>query len=331
MSRGPAAASRKAPGMAGVRQAVRKALGMAAVLIAVSIATFAAFELLPQGDPAERLAGRQPSATQVEAIRHEWGFDKSVPTQYATMMRKAFAGRLVSYQTGVEVHGELWRRLPRTLWLALGGVGLGALASLALARATAGRKRRRAGNAAEALALTATSLPVFWLGAMLAYLVGFKAGLLPNGGYVPFTEDPIEWAKHLLLPWLTVGAVTTGAYLLVARARMEEALAQEYTRAALAQGLGDRQIRRRALRPALATLTAMWGLDFAGVATGAAVLVESVFDLGGVGEYAADAMQQLDAPVVIGVTLLAAFFVVLVNAASEAIQVALDPRRRGPT
>jgi peptide/nickel transport system permease protein len=309
--------------------ATRKVLGMVAVLITVSIVTFAAFEVLPQGDPAERLAGRQPSKAQVESIRHEWGFDRSVPAQYATMMRKAFAGHLTSYQTGIEVHDELWRRLPRTLWLALGGVGLGALASVALARATAGRRRRRAGNAAEALALTATSLPVFWLGAMLAYLLGFKAGLLPNGGYVAFADDPLEWARHLVLPWLTVAAVITGAYLLVARARIDEALSQEYTRAALAQGLAERQIRRRALRPALATLAAMWGLDFAGVATGAAVLVESVFDLGGVGEYAADAMQQLDAPVVIGVTLLAAFFVVLVNAAVDAVQLALDPRRRG--
>jgi peptide/nickel transport system permease protein len=163
---------------------------------------------------------------------------------------------------------------------------------------------------------------------VLAYLVGFKAGLLPNGGYVPFAEDPLEWARHLILPWLTVAAVATGTYVLVARARIEDALSQDYTRAALASGIGPRAIARRALRPALAPLVALWGLDFAGVVAGSAVLVESVFDLGGVGQYAADSMAELDAPAVIGVTLLAAFFVVAVNAAVDLAQLALDPRRR---
>src|SRR2546423_9115634 len=97
------------------RAVAARAVGMVAVLLVVSIATFAAFDLLPRGDPAERLAGRQPSADQVRAIRHEWGFDRGVADQYVTMMRKALAGRLVSYETGLEVHGEIWRRLPRTL------------------------------------------------------------------------------------------------------------------------------------------------------------------------------------------------------------------------
>ena len=313
------------------RAAARRIAGMLAVLVVVSLATFAAFAVLPQGDPAERLAGRQPAAEQVTAIRHEWGFDKSLPVQYATMMRKAFAGRLVSYQNGLEVHGELWRRLPRTLWLALGGIGFAAVGGVALALASAGRRRarqRRAGALVGGFALLSVSVPVFWLGAVLAYLVGFKAGLLPNGGYVPFADDPLEWARHLVLPWLTVAAVATGTYVFVARARIEDALAQDYTRAALAAGVGPRAIARRALRPALAPLVALWGLDFAGVVAGSAVLVESVFDLGGVGQYAADAMDQLDAPAVIGVTLMAAFFIVLVNAAVDVAQLALDPRRR---
>jgi peptide/nickel transport system permease protein len=244
------------------------------------------------------------------------------------MMRKAFAGRLVSYQTGLEVHGELWRRLPRTLWLAFGGIVLAAAAGIGAALLTAGRRRRRAGAVATGAALAGISMPVFWLGAVLSYLVGFEAGILPNGGYVPFAEDPLEWLRHMILPWLTVAFVASGTYLLVARARIEDALSQEYTRAALATGIGPRAIMRRALRPALAPLVALWGLDFAGVAAGSAVLVEAVFDLGGVGQYAADSMAQLDAPAVIGVTLLAAFFIVIVNAVADVAALALDPRRR---
>ncbi|HEY0631106.1 MAG TPA: ABC transporter permease [Thermoleophilaceae bacterium] len=309
------------------RAVLGRGVGMVAVLIVVSIATFAAFDLLPQGDPAERLAGRQPSTEQVRAIRHEWGFDQGVGTQYVTMMRKAFAGRLVSYQTGLEVHGEIWRRLPRTLWLAFGGIALAAAAGVGVALVTAGR-RRRLGAVAEGVAVVGISTPVFWLGAVLAYLIGFKAGVLPNGGYVPFADDPLEWLRHMILPWITVAIVATGTYLLVARARIEQALSEDHSRAALAAGIGPRALARRALRPALAPLVALWGLDFAGVAAGSAVLVEAVFDLGGVGQYAADAMADLDAPAVIGVTLLAAFFIVIVNAAVDVAQVALDPRRR---
>ena len=309
------------------RAVTGRLLGMLAVLAVVSIATFAAFDLLPQGDPAERLAGRQPSTEQVRAIRREWGFDQGVGTQYLTMMRKAFAGRLVSYQTGLEVHGELWRRLPRTLWLAFGGILLAAFAGIGAALLTAGRRRRRSAAVATGAAVVGISIPVFWLGAVLSYLVGFEAGLLPNGGYVPFAEDPLEWLRHLLLPWFTVAVVAAGTYLLVARARIEDALSQEYTRAALAAGVGPRAIMRRALRPALGPLLALWGLDFAAVVAGSAVLVEAVFDLGGVGQYAADSMSQLDAPAVIGVTLLGAFFIVIVNAAVDVAQLALDPRR----
>src|SRR5947207_2697805 len=149
------------------RAVAGRAVGMVAVLAVVSVATFAAFDLLPRGDPAERLAGRQPSAEQVRAIRHEWGFDRGVVTQYLTMMRKAFAGRLVSYQTGVEVHGELWRRLPRTLWLALGGMVLAGGVGVGVALLTAGPRRRRAGAVAEGAAVVGLSLPVFWVGAML--------------------------------------------------------------------------------------------------------------------------------------------------------------------
>jgi peptide/nickel transport system permease protein len=132
----------------------------------------------------------------------------------------------------------------------------------------------------------------------------------------------------MVLPWITVAIAAIGTYLLVARARIEAALSEDFTRAAVASGIGPRAVARRALRPALAPLVALVGLDFAGVVVGSAVLVEAVFDLGGVGEYAAEAMSTLDAPAVIGVTLLAAFFIVIVNAAVDIAQFVLDPRRR---
>jgi peptide/nickel transport system permease protein len=305
--------------------ATRRLLAMVLVIAAVSVATFAAFELLPRGDPAERLAGREASAQQVAAIRREWGFDRDVVTQYATMMRKALAGRLISYQTGLEVHHEIWRRLGRTLWLAIGGVALACAFSLGLALMATYRPLARA--IASAAAVVSVSLPTFWVGALLAFVVGYRAGLLPGGGYVPLFDDPVGWAEHMLLPWITVALSGCGAYLLVARAQLDGALSAEYTRGAIALGLPRRRVLRRALRASLAPLVALWGLDLAAVATGAAVLVESVFDLGGVGEYAADSMAALDVPAVLGVTLLSSVLIVAVNAAVDLVQFALSPER----
>ena len=305
--------------------AVRRLLAMVLVVVAVSVATFAAFELLPRGDTAERLAGRDASAQQVAAVRREWGLDRDVVTQYAAMMRKALAGRLVSYQTGLEVHGEIWRRLGRTLWLAVGGVALACLFSVGLALLATYRPVARA--IGSVVALISVSLPTFWLGALLAFVVGYRAGLLPGGGYVPLREDPAGWAEHMVMPWITVALSACGAYLLVAQAQLDGALSAEYTRGAIALGLPRRRVLRRALRASLAPLVALWGLDFAAVATGAAVLVESVFDLGGVGQYAADSMAALDVPAVMGVTLLASVLIVAVNAAVDLIQFALSPQR----
>jgi peptide/nickel transport system permease protein len=179
------------------------------------------------------------------------------------------------------------------------------------------------------LALIGISMPVFWIGALMNYYLGFKAGIFPNGGYVEFTESPVDWAYHLILPWTALAILFIGFYSRVLRSNVLDTINEDYVRTARAKGLSERQIMvRHVLRNSMIPIITLWGLDFGAVIGGGAILTETVFDLQGVGQYAADAIGQLDVPPVLATTLFAAFFIVLLNAIVDILYAYLDPRIR---
>lgn len=307
----------------------RRLAQMVVVLFAVSVLTFLVFNVIPNGDPAARMAGKAATERQIELIREQWGFDEPLPVQYVETMRQVLGGEAVSYFTQLNVRDQIVAGLPRTLSLAIGaaviwmaaGVGLGLLGAL------------RAGGVSDrlitVLALTGVSLPVFWIGALMAHYLGFEAGLFPNGGYVPLTEDPLAWAHHLVLPWIALAVLFAGIYSRVLRANVLDAMGEDYVRTARAKGISERRvIVRHVLRNTLIPVVTLWGLDFGAVVAGGAILTEVVFDIQGVGQYAADAVGQLDVPPVLAVTLFGAFFVVVVNAIVDVVYALLDPRIR---
>ena len=312
-----------------LRFAARRVISMLVVMFAVSVLVFLIFNVIPNGDPAERMAGPRSTATQVEAINREWGFDDPLPVQYVTTMRKVLTGDLVSYFTRQNVLEEIVRGAPRTFALAIGAAIAWMVLGVALGLFSAVRAGRFADRALTALALVGISLPVFWIGALMSYYLGFKAGLFPNGGYVPFADDPLAWLHHLILPWAALSILFIGFYSRVLRADVLETMNEDYVRTARAKGLSERQVMtRHVLRNSLIPVTTLWGLDLGFVLGGGAILTESVFDLGGVGQYAADAIGRLDQPPVLGVTLFAAFFIVLLNAVVDVAYATLDPRVR---
>ena len=127
-------------------------------------------------------------------------------------------------------------------------------------------------------------MPVFWIGALMNYYLGFKWGLFPNGGYVPFTEDPWEWFYHLLMPWTALSILFIGVYSRVLRSNVLDTMNDDYVRTARAKGLPERQVLlRHVLRNSLIPIVTLWGLDFGAVLGGGAILTETVFDLQGVG------------------------------------------------
>jgi peptide/nickel transport system permease protein len=163
----------------------------------------------------------------------------------------------------------------------------------------------------------------------MSHYLGFKAGLFPNGGYVPFAEDPLDWAYHLVLPCTTLAILFVGFYSRVLRANLLETMGEDHVRTARAKGLPERQVmRRHVLRNSLIPVVTLLGLDFGAVVAGGAILVETVFDLQGVGQYAAESVGQLDVPPVLAVTLFGAFFIVVLNTVVDIAYAALDPRIR---
>lgn len=312
------------------RFVARRLLGMVVVLFAVSVLTFLIFFAISDGDQAERLAGRTASQSQVEAVRREYGFDKPVYVQYAKTMGRLFSGQLVSYtQGGVNVVDRIVQGIPNTfslvigaglLWL-FGGVALGVLSAL--------RAGRLSDRLVTILAIIGISMPVFVLGALLSYYLGFKARIFPSGGYVPITQDPWQWLYHLLLPWLTLAVLFIGFYARVMRSNILETMGQDFVRTARAKGLSERRILwRHVLRNSLIPVVTLFGLDFGSVIGGGAVLTEKVFNIQGVGQYAADSVDALDIPTVLAVVMFGAFFIVLLNTIVDVLYAVLDPRVR---
>jgi peptide/nickel transport system permease protein len=311
------------------RFVVRRLVGMVLVLFAISVLTFLIFNVIPNGDPAARIAGRATTQTAIQAIREEWGFDENVVVQYGTTMKKVFTGDLISYYNQLNVGEEILRGLPRTFALAIGAAIIWMVFAVALGLYSAIRAGRTSDRLLTVLALIGISMPVFWVGALMSYYLGFKWGIFPNGGYVEFADNPLDWLWHMILPWTALSILFIGIYSRVLRGNVLDTMNEDYVRTARAKGLSERQILlRHVLRNSMIPIITLWGLDFGAVIGGAAILTESVFDLQGVGQYAAESIDQLDVPPVLAVTMFGAFFVVVMNTVVDILYAYLDPRIR---
>jgi peptide/nickel transport system permease protein len=308
---------------------VRRVIGMIAVLFAISVLTFAIFNVIPNGDPAQRLAGHSSNPATIQVIRHQWGFDKPLYVQYGQMMKRIFTGSLVSYNTQTNVIDQIKRSVGRTFSLAIGAAIMWMVIAMALGLYTALRDGKFSDRFLTVLALVGISMPVFWLGALMSYYLGFKANIFPNGGYVPLTDNPIQWAYHLILPWTALSVLFIGVYSRVLRSNILDTINEDFVRTARAKGLSERQVLvRHVLRNSLIPVISLWGLDFGALIGGGAIVTESVFNIGGIGQYAADAISSLDVPPVMALTMLIAFFVVLFNTLVDVLYAWLDPRIR---
>jgi peptide/nickel transport system permease protein len=311
------------------RFVLRRMIAMIAVLFAISVVTFSIFNVIPNSDPALRLAGRNQTAGQIEAIRRQWGFDKPVYVQYVKTMQKIFTGDLISYSTQINVDREILQDIPRTFSLAIGAAIIWMAFAVVIGLYTAVKAGQFADRFLTVLALIGISMPVFWVGALMNYYIGFRWKIFPNGGYVPLTENPLDWAYHLIMPWTALSLLFIGVYSRVLRSNVLDTINDDYVRTARAKGLSERQVLvRHVLRNALIPIVTLWGLDFAAVIGGGAILTEKVFDLQGVGQYAADSVGQLDVPPVLAIVMFGAFFVVLLNTVVDIVYAALDPRIR---
>jgi peptide/nickel transport system permease protein len=310
------------------RFAVRRIVAMIATLFAISLVTFAIFEAIPS-DPAVRLAGRHATPQQVQQIAEKYGFNKPFYVQYARTMKNIFTGQAYSYTQGFSVTDEIKAGLPATLSLALGAGLLWLTTSIIVGTLAAVRAGRYTDRMLTVLSMAGVSFPPFFLGAVLIYFLGYEAHIFPLGGYVKLTSDPWQWLTHMILPWFTLSVLFVGFYSRVLRSTILDTVNEDYVRTAHAKGLSDRQVlMRHTLRNSLIPIISLWGLDLAQVIGGGAILTESVFNLHGVGQLAAQSIAGLDIVVILVIVMFTAFVVVILQAVIDIAYALLDPRIR---
>jgi peptide/nickel transport system permease protein len=307
---------------------VVRLLGMVAVLFAVSVLTFLIFNVIPNSDPALRMAGKNPTPTLVANITEEWGFDESLPQQYLTMMKKIFSGEVISYEGRENVDERVVEGIPATFSLCIGAAAIWMFFGILFGYLSAVRAGGLLDRALTMVAVTGISIPVFWLAAILLNYLTYQTEIFPSGDYVDFAEDPLEWAYHLVLPWVTLAIVYVGIYSRVLRSNMLDAMNEDYVRTARAKGLSERQVMtRHVLRNSLIPIVTLFGLDF-GALLGGAIVVEAIFSLNGIGQYAYESLINTDLPPIMAITLFGAFFIVLFNSLVDIAYAWLDPRIR---
>jgi len=313
----------------------------------VSMVTFGIFFLIPQAtgtNPAVLFAGKAPTPDTVKNVEIKLGLDKPVVEQYGAFVGGIFTGRHFdngkdktncpapclgySFVNDQPVWDEIISDLPVTVSLAIGASILWLVSGTAVGVVSALKKRSFFDRASMGIALAGVSLPIYFTGLVLLDLFSYKWGILSNVHYVAFTSNPISWARNLLLPWIALAFLYAALYARLTRAGMLETMGEDYIRTARAKGLTEqRVIARHALRAALTPIVTIFGLDL-GQLLGGAILTEYTFGLIGIGHLSVDAIFRQDLPVIMGVTLFAAFFIVFANLIVDVLYAFVDPRVR---
>ncbi len=330
---------------------IRRLFAAVVLLFIVSAATFSIFYLVPRlvGATPETLAtryvGRAATPETVNLIAEKLGFYDPFWVQYGNWVKGVFVGADYDYGAGVErcpapcfgysfitrqpVWPDLLDRVPVTLSLAIGAAILWLAFGLTTGVVSALRRGSFLDRAAMTFSLAGVSLPIFFTGMIALLVFSYKLNLTaPGGTYTPFFENPGEWFYALLLPWIVLALQFSAQYARLTRAGMLETMSEDYIRTARAKGLRERDVDlRHGLRAALTPILTIFGLDF-GLLLGGAVLTEQVFSLPGLGKYAVDAITTNDLPKVLGVTLMAATFVVVANLIVDLLYAVVDPRVR---
>jgi peptide/nickel transport system permease protein len=314
----------------------RRSIGMVFLLIVVSAVTFLVFNVLPATDPAVLRAGRQPTPELIEEIRRQLGLDQPMLVQFWEYMKGVFLhldfGR--SFVSNRDVLPLILEQLPATISLTAGGLVVWLTIGLSVGILAAVRHRSIFDRTAIALALVAVSAPVYWLGLVMLYLfapdggvfgIGFLGG---QGSYVGLSEDPAQWLRSLVLPWIVIATSFAAIYARLLRGSLLDVLDQDYIRTARAKGLSERRVvLGHGVRSAITPVVTVLGLDV-GILLGGAILTETVFNIPGIGRLAYDSIVRGDLPVIQGTVLFGAFFIVVMNLVVDVLYAYLDPRVR---
>ncbi|MEU1727517.1 ABC transporter permease [Actinomadura sp. ATCC 39365] len=313
----------------------RRALAVVGVLLVICAVTFVIFYVLPS-DPAVQACGKTCTPERVAEVRAQMGLDRPLWEQFGGYVAGIVAGRPgchvpclgFSYQNALPVWDLLIDRLGASASLAVGAALLWLAVGVTVGVVSALRRGSALDRTLMIATLTSASLPVYFVAMVLLLLVVRVTGLLPYPAYVPLTDDPAAWAGNLILPWVTLAALYAAMYARLTRAQMIETMAEPYIRTARAKGLHERTVvAKHGMRAAMTPVVTVFGMDLGGLLAGA-MITETVYGLPGVGRLAYDGIVKSDQPVILGTTLLAAFFIVLANLLVDLVYAVIDPRVR---
>ncbi len=290
------------------------------ILLGVTLVTFCMTFLIP-ADPVAMIAGRNSTEQSRQLIREQLGLHRPLPVQYADYVARLAQGDFGrSFARKTDVGELIWSRLPATLLLMLGAIVAELMIGLPAGIWAASRRGRRSDKAVMTLSFVGVSAPQFVVGLSLLYVFAFWLQWLPLGGY------GTVW--HLILPAITLGIAGGGWYSRMMRSSMVDVLRQDYIRTARAKGMPEwRVVLKHGLKNAILPIIAMIGLDI-GIFMSGVVVVESVFGWPGIGQLMWQAIQALDIPIIMGVTVVAAAFIIAGNLLADLVMPLIDPRIR---
>ena len=330
---------------------LRRLAAAIVLLLLVTLAVFAIFFLIPRlaglsaDDLASRYVGKSADPQQIHAIAVKLGLTDPFFVQYWHFLKGIVVG--ADYSTGPTiVHcpapclgysfltqnpvlPDLLDRLPVTLSLAAGAAVLWLSSGVAVGVLSALRRGTVFDRAAMGVALAGVSLPIFFTGLLALSIFSYGLGITaPGGSYTPINQNPLLWAYDLILPWITLAFLYSAAYARLTRAGMLDTMGEDFIRTARAKGLPERTVVvKHGLRAALTPILTLFGLDL-GLLLGGAIITEVTFSLHGLGLFTVQAINNQDLPEILGVTMLAAFFIVIANLVVDIFYAVLDPRVR---
>jgi len=329
---------------------IRRLLTTIFLLIVVSMITFGIFFLIPRlagqnsAELAAQYVGRNPTMSAILQMEAKLGLNDPLVVQYWRFLKGIVVGAHYdsgpsqsycappcfgySFRTQQPVWPQMMAALPVTLSLAAGAALLWLTTGVAIGVLSALKRGTILDRFSMAIALAGVSLPIFFTGLLSLELFSYKWPLFPNDQYVAITANPLLWARNLVLPWITLAFLYAALYARLTRASMLETMSEDYIRTARAKGLPERTvIARHGLRPALTPILTIFGMDL-GLLLGGAILTETTFSLPGLGQFTVLAIQNQDFPEIMGVVMLAAFFIVIANLVVDILYAVVDPRVR---
>ena len=326
---------------------LRRVVTSLILMIIISMVTFGVFFMVPKlagTNPAELYVGKSATPADVAATSRKLGLDQPVYVQYGRFMKGLVAGRDFtsgpnvnhcaapcfgySFRNDRPVWPLLLDRLPVTASLAFGAAIIWLLGGVLAGVVSALRRGSLLDRTMMIIALAGVSLPIYFTGLLAQLVFVHNLHWFPGGEYVRLVDDPAGWAGKLFLGWVTLALLYAATYARLTRAQMLETVGEDYIRTARAKGLRERTvIGKHAMRSVLTPIVTIFGLDI-GQLLGGAILTESVFGLPGIGRLAIDAVNTKDLPVVLGVTLFGALFIVVANFTVDLLYAVIDPRVR---